>query len=108
MTEKFQARQGDVFVFRVETLPKERKEVQRENGLVILALGEATGHHHSIADIGVEMFETANTVDRWLRIGEAGATLAHQEHAAINLPQGDYIVRIQREYNPEMTRQVTD
>ncbi len=108
MKEGFQVRQGDVFIFRVGALPKDAKQVERQGGLVVLALGEATGHHHSIADIGVDMFETANSVDRWLKVGTEGATLTHQEHAPVFLPEGNYVVRIQREYSPEAIRNVID
>lgn len=108
MTEQFQARQGDVLIFRTDALPKDGKTVERENGLIILAYGEATGHHHAIEDTDVELFETANAVDRWLRVGSEGATLAHQEHAAVALPPGDYRVVRQREYSPEAIQNVAD
>lgn len=108
MTEKFQARQGDVLIFRTDALPNKATPVERENGLVVLAYGEATGHHHAIADPDVELFETANAADRWLRVGKEGATLAHQEHAAVALPPGDYRVVRQREYSPEAIRNVAD
>ena len=51
---------------------------------------------------------TYRQVDRWLRVGSAGATLVHDEHGAIALPPGDYRVRIQREYRPEAIVQVRD
>lgn len=101
-------RQGDVLIMRVTALPDHAQPVNRRNGRVVLAEGEATGHAHAIADPGVDLYETAQSVDRWLRISQAGATLRHEEHSAIALPPGDYLVRIQREYDPMAARYVAD
>ena len=95
---KFLARQGDVLIVAVEELPKERKAVQRKNGRVILAEGELSGHFHAIADPDVELFETASAVDRFLRVGQRGAALVHDEHSTIQLPPGNYLVRRQVEF----------
>ena len=40
-------RQGDVLVIPVATIPASAQEVQPRNGRLIVAEGEATGHHHS-------------------------------------------------------------
>ena len=91
-------RQGDVLLVRVNELPTERKAVQRKNGRVILAEGELSGHFHAIADPDVELYETANTVDRFLRVGQQGAALQHEEHATIAIPASNYLVRRQVEF----------
>lgn len=106
---KFLARQGDILILGTDQLPIGTWPVERDGrGRVILAVGEATGHYHAIADPDVELYETAEAADRWLRVGQAGAVLIHEEHAPIQLPGGNYIVRRQREYTPELSRAVAD
>ena len=41
-------RQGDVLIVPVEEIPATVEAVERENGCIILAHGEATGHAHKI------------------------------------------------------------
>ena len=46
-----------------------------------------------------------------LRQGEVfspTALLTHEEHNPISIPQGDWMVRIQREYEPQGWRYVAD
>ena len=104
-------RQGDVLIIPVAAIPNKTTAVKRDNGLVILAHGEITGHHHSIADRQVELVTTeqANELRMWLEITtDEPVALVHQEHDTIMLPPGRYEVRRQREYAPEQIRQVAD
>ena len=103
----------------------------RENGRVTLAVGEATGHHHSVyADAETallpeaEFFEEPN--GRRVLLVRKPCTLRHQEHGPITLDptnpiqarQGDVLltpigigaweVTRQREYSPEAIRSVAD
>jgi hypothetical protein len=84
----------------------------RDGGRVVLAYGEVTGHAHAIADADVELYaygETADAVERFLRVGAGGATLVHEEHGAITLaPETTYQVYSQFEYEPEALRLVAD
>lgn len=107
---QFHARQGDVLIERVAALPANRKKLKRESGRVVLAHGEVTGHHHSVADEHVDLFETADEAGvTYLEVREAMAALTHQEHATIELPPGNYRVTRQREYvAPEIERKVSD
>jgi hypothetical protein len=100
-------RQGDVLIEQIAKLPEKVKPVKRESGRVVLAHGEATGHHHSIYSSGTALMEAPST-ERFLSVGPAGAALEHQEHATIKLPPGSYRVRRQREYSPEAIRNVQD
>jgi len=50
-----QGRQGDVLLRRVEHIPENVTPVPRENGRIILAHGEATGHAHAILDEAAEL-----------------------------------------------------
>jgi hypothetical protein len=101
-----QYRQGDVFLQRTEKLPRgEQKKVKKENGELILARGEATGHHHAIRSrsailmlIGTEMF--LRCLKREI--------LHHEEHGPVPIEPGTYRVIRQREYSPGEIRHVQD
>lgn len=102
-------RQGDVLVRHVEELPDGARKIKRDEGKVVLAYGEATGHAHAIAERGAELYEVEALEVRFLQILCAdGVELAHQEHDTIGLPPGIYEVRRQREYSPEAIRNVAD
>jgi hypothetical protein len=119
MKKKYQ--QGDVLLVAV-TEPIEsdiRSECKIEtggdkDGKVILALGEATGHHHRFElnklDLGV-MVSTVH--ERYGGYGGSGyrrgasyylieggpATLYHEEHNPLTVPPGLYRRTIIREYD---------
>ena len=90
-------RQGDVLIVAADSIPAAATQVERDNGRIVLAYGEVTGHAHAILDREAELLAAPGTEDRFLRI-MAAVELQHEEHATITLPPGDYIVRIQREY----------
>ena len=99
-------RQGDVLLIPVAELPKRLRAVGRQGGRLVLALGEATGHAHAVADPAAELLEDDG--GRYLEVGGDGATLSHEEHAPIRLPAGAYRVVLQREYAPGENRNVAD
>lgn len=101
-------RQGDVILRKIKTLPKNREAKPSEGGLVILAYGEVTGHHHSLPSSKVKHFTIPGTQATIIEVAEALAELSHQEHATINIPQGFYEVIQQREYHPQEVRRVQD
>lgn len=108
----------------------------RDNGRVVLAWGEATGHHHQVVDAcavldpaeidipAAEFFEEPD--GRRVLLAHRPCVLRHEEHAPIALDpakpvqarQGDVFlmpigigaweVRRQVEYHPEEVRQVLD
>lgn len=49
-------RQGDVLIERIGSLPKKLTPIKRENGRVILAHGEATGHVHAFLGTDTKKF----------------------------------------------------
>jgi len=99
-------RQGDVLIESVSAIPKKVKVAKRENGRIILAYGEATGHAHAIADQSTKSFvDESGTL--FLSV-KAGTKIQHQEHLTVNLPVGNYKITIQREYTPEGLRNVHD
>lgn len=86
-------RQGDVLLVQVKAYPE--KAVKLDHATV--ALGEATGHHHTFTK-NVELMELDEQV--WV-VADESAPLTHQEHATILVAPGIYEVRIQREYEPQ-------
>jgi hypothetical protein len=106
----FHIRQGDVLLVAVDEIPADATLVAREGGRVVLALGEATGHAHVIRSVGTALLKRED--QRYIR-ASAPAILDHEEHAAIEIPPGNYRVVIQREYvqapvGPASWRSVTD
>lgn len=105
-----QLHQGDVGLFRVKSVPKGAAEVPREQGKIILAHGEVTGHCHAVdVDASVaRLFETSGVKERFLEVKEP-CELTHQEHETLTLEPGVYQVRIHREFDwMEGVRRVAD
>jgi hypothetical protein len=103
-------RQGDVLLIPIPTddVPTGATDVPLERGRVILAHGEATGHHHSFAapSGGVQLLEADG--ERYLTVDQR-ADLEHQEHDTIPVEPGTYRVIRQREYDDaEEWRRVAD
>jgi hypothetical protein len=95
-------RQGDVLIVRVDDERedlRERSLEPRDEGRVVLAYGEVTGHAHAIADEDAALWRLPGE-DRLLTVTGAGVSLRHEEHATIAIPPGTYLVRRQREYVP--------
>lgn len=102
-------RQGDVLIATTTEIPTGCRPVPRDNGHLVLAYGEVTGHAHVVEGLA-ELFapeDVTELEDRFLRV-EVEVQVVHDEHAAITLPPGDYIIRQQREYMPEEIRAVAD
>ena len=93
-------RQGDVILLSVQQV-----EGQKLPHL-ILAEGEVTGHSHRISEGEAQLYEKDGTL--YLRVFSETALLTHEEHKAISVPKGTWLVRIQREYEPEGWRYVAD
>ena len=113
--------QGDVVMFQVNdeafknivgnTNDENRVEYQGDQPTnAILAFGEATGHKHQInmadmvKDAGVTLhmdrFRTAGVdVPKAFEVHNETVTIEHEEHNAIDIPPGKYVVRIVREFD---------
>jgi hypothetical protein len=101
-------RQGDVLI--IEVVKAEKGEpIQRDKGKIVLAYGEVTGHSHAITVQDVFLYHHAkNLQEKILEVKVEKALLQHEEHSHIELPKGEYIVRIQREYSLTGIRNVQD
>lgn len=99
-------RQGDVLLTKVGARPL-RAECRRRASQgfpavkgIVLAAGEATGHHHVVTDPYARLYVVPGTSERFLHVSKRGATLIHEEHDPIELNAGDYAITRQREYEP--------
>lgn len=105
-------RQGDILLVPVEERELSRVpagayelpgtiEVPRENGRIILARGEASGHAHAIEDPSVRHFRDREVHlfkrDDFISV-PAPAVLRHEEHGPITIMPGVYRVVRQRQY----------
>ena len=101
-TREVQYRQGDVLLIAVDAIPGSTVPVPRDQGEIVLAYGEVTGHRHAIAEPHAELLALPDQEieRRFLRVvgGEAG--LRHEEHDTITVPPGSYQVVRQQEYVP--------
>lgn len=108
MKNKTTYRQGDVLIQRISKIPADAIK-QSAKGRIILALGEATGHHHSLEEDAADWWKGKDEAigEQFIEL-KAPAEVTHQEHAPIPLPAGKYRVIQQREYSPEEIRNVAD
>ena len=103
-------RQGDVLLIPIDRGDPEWVGVTRRSGVairreepgIVLAHGEATGHHHHIKarTTSYRQHRLGRRNRRILHVGHRGATLEHQEHSPIDLAPGRYEVVRQTEYTP--------
>ncbi len=103
-------RQGDVALVRVKAIPKDAIEQPATGRKLVLALGEATGHHHRF-----EFQDTSHNVKLYVAHGgaryihvEAPSDLLHEEHSTASVPVGKWLLPQQVEYTPELLLAVRD
>ena len=106
----FLAAQGDVVIRSVAAIPATAVPIAPEQGRVVLAHGEATGHHHSFPHrAGVTLFRDDGAGgDTFLEVADVPAPLAHQEHGTIEVPPGTYRVVRQRTMQSGLVQRVID
>lgn len=97
-------RHGDVILVPVDSIPAGGKELPRENGAIVLAYGEVTGHSHTIMTPSVRWIEVDG--ERYVE-SAAPFVIEHQEHAALH-GVGAYLVGVQVEHHREQLRIVRD
>jgi hypothetical protein len=88
-------RQGDVIVTptSIPTLT-----VCEQLNHLILAEGEKTNHRHQIINGDAKLGEVYGML--YLEVLSPTASLSHEEHGSIEIPQGKWEIRLQREYVP--------
>lgn len=97
-------RQGDILIVQTTTMPTtDLKKVKS----ILVAEGSKTEHKHVLKSSS-QMLLHEKEGARFVRI-QKKAELVHDEHARIEIPAGDYEIRIQREFDlVQGTRDVTD
>lgn len=108
-------RQGDVPLVPFTGTLDGFEQVQPVGGKIVLALGEATGHHHRIEFAfdrldpeQARLFRDPISGAQLVEIGGGGATLLHEEHSPIPLPPGRYLQLVQVEDDGELVAAVVD
>jgi len=105
--------QGDVIIEPVQGIPDGSKRISAGPRGFVLAEGEVTGHAHVIEREAEElaglMMYRGEDGYYYIRI-ERPVTVRHEEHRAIEIPEGFYRVRRVREYDhfAEEARPVVD
>lgn len=94
-------RQGDVIL-----LPLQSEIPGQKLPHLTLAEGEKTGHAHRISTGEAELRSFNQTL--YLSVLSPTATLTHEEHRSIDIPQGQWMIRIQRQYEPDGWRAIED
>ena len=115
MKKTKQIRQGDVFVFRVASLPADAVALDHNANRLVLAYGEVTGHAHAIYDFADEANAAilkarlllSPTKRRFLEI-KKNVNLDHEEHTKHVISSGIYRLPQQMEYTPAALRNVAD
>lgn len=108
MKNQFVARQGDVLLIKVASIPKGAKDVTPENDDVILAYGEVTGHAHRIKRTPEPSVRVLDFDEkRYLEVLREVA-LRHEEHSTIVLTAGKYLQGYQHEEKRAEISRVAD
>ncbi len=112
-TFKNQARQGDIFIKRIDRLPDGLRAAKKTpEGYWYVAHSES-GHHH-VMEGACEVFESDDPTTLYLRvIEESEVVLRHLKigeyaHRALQFTKGLFRLRIGREHTPDGWRKVTD
>ena len=101
-------RQGDIYFVKLDEEIDSENATAVKNG--IIAKGETTGHAHRVSQSSIAAGALLCLIRRsmFLRSPQAGATIVHDEHSAIDLPAGSYAVVLQQEFDGLRWRQVLD
>ena len=108
------AAQGEMYIRRVPEFKEESKPATPANGVFILAHSE-TGHHHVIDAAKVDVMEQVKVPEGMgilQMIVKEPAEIVHlrsaDTHEPLFLTEGNWEIRLQREYTPEGYRRVAD
>lgn len=111
-----QSTHGDVIIEKISSLPKDFNELPKVED-DCLAHGEVTGHSHKLFKMMDPELPLGSSFDirickdgtRFLHI-KSRSELRHQEHDPRIVPNGDFKITIQREYDPfgKIIRRIKD
>ncbi len=101
--------QGDIFFeeYSHPNIPNLERAVPID-GVFVIARREKTGHAHVFSEEDGEL--KSSTTQRFLVVNKDNAEVRHDEHPPLQLPQGLYEVKRQREfdYKDRYHREVED
>lgn len=87
-------RHGDVVLHPIKSA---EGNIIKHSGSFVLALGEATGHHHTITVADPVDMEIRETPAGFILVLKTEGTLTHQEHGPLTIAPGIYKVGAERE-----------
>ena len=102
--------QGDVLIFTESELPEDATRVEPQKDRLTLALGESTGHSHTVNVLdypGTELFKSSQGM--FMRCNTS-IEIVHQEHHKVKIPKGGHKIKLVQEVDPftEEVRAVQD
>lgn len=108
-------RHGDVLLERINNATEIKDETKLvSTGSMTVAEGELTGHKHTLnpqSGTQVQIYQNIENPDeKYVAVVNGSTVLEHQEHKPIDVEEGLYRVRIEREFDPttEVSRKVYD
>jgi hypothetical protein len=98
-------RQGDILAVAVAAIPTETEPALIQSGArfpLVTGDSDRPGTHLVTATSSVRAFrrDAGLGLIEWLEVGEAGLTLTHSQHGALDLEPGFWRMVRQREYDP--------
>lgn len=102
-----QLQHGDVTIQEIKSLPKGIVPVSRENGRLILARGEATGHNHSVLEKTATLYQLGSEL--YMEVSDP-VVIVHEEHKPLTVPTGIYKIGqvVERDWQSELVKRVVD
>jgi len=100
--------QGDVIIESVDGIPGDCKPGKLNQGQIVLAEGETTGHAHRIAEVAGVVFKEKDGMFYLENRNELKVN--HEEHKTVFIPPGTWRIRKVQEYDhfAEEARAVAD
>ena len=97
-------RQGDIDFIEVLSIPNKEMNRLTMKDDNIVAYGEATNHHHRLVSGQVQVLRDVNStgmaIADYVVVNSETATLSHQEHLPLEIPQGTWRIHQEEDYNP--------
>ena len=100
-------RQGDILIYPIKSMPKGKS--LSHDGEFTIALGEASGHHHTLYARKTDM-EVRQVGKTFFVNMKVDTPLRHQEHKEIVIPRGMWAFGFEIERDPflDSIRRVQD
>lgn len=97
-------RHGDI-VLIVAELPAHARRISADGEPIVLAVGEATGHAHTVTGTRVALWSADE--QRYLVAESTDVALDHQEHGHVPVQVRTYFVGQEREYTDDQSERRT-